>query len=458
MHQPAFSGLIGVARADITPPPGIYARNWGAAAHDVATGIHRPLTATALALCPAHDRERGVMLIALDLGWWRTVEDEWAVRGAVIAALGCDHRAVVIALSHTHAGPSICAEDADKPGGRLIGPYLARVRDVCVRLAREARAQAQPARIDFAYGRCGLARNRDLQDPHRARIVCGFNPGAPADDTLLIGRAHTHDGALIATLVNYACHPVTLAWQNCLISPDFIGATRDMVERETGAPMLFLQGASGELAPLEHYTGDVEVADRNGRVLGHAVLGALEGMLPPGRALVYDGVVESGAPLAVWRCDPAPVSAVAAQIDARVLEIELALKPGRPTRAQTEAELASASDRYLRERLARRLRVLRAIGDGAHALARVWIWRVGEAFFVAQANEAYSQFQTELRAALPDQPVCVMNIANGGYAYLPPASMYGLDQYQVWQTPYDRGCLEGMTRATADALRSLRAA
>ena len=31
-----FSGIIGVSRRDITPPPGINARNWGAAAFDVA--------------------------------------------------------------------------------------------------------------------------------------------------------------------------------------------------------------------------------------------------------------------------------------------------------------------------------------------------------------------------------------------------------------------------------------
>ena len=35
------------ARADITPPLGIYWRMWGAATHDHATGVHRPLTATA---------------------------------------------------------------------------------------------------------------------------------------------------------------------------------------------------------------------------------------------------------------------------------------------------------------------------------------------------------------------------------------------------------------------------
>ena len=36
----------------ITPPIGIYHRMWGAALHDKATGVHRPLTATLLWLAP----------------------------------------------------------------------------------------------------------------------------------------------------------------------------------------------------------------------------------------------------------------------------------------------------------------------------------------------------------------------------------------------------------------------
>src|SRR3569833_953646 len=43
IRQSEFKGEIGVARCDITPPPGIYSRSWGSALHDAAEGIHRPL-------------------------------------------------------------------------------------------------------------------------------------------------------------------------------------------------------------------------------------------------------------------------------------------------------------------------------------------------------------------------------------------------------------------------------
>ena len=100
----------------------------------------------------------------------------------------------------------------------------------------------------------------------------GINPRGPADDTVLVARATDAAGKTVATFVNYACHPTTLAWQNTLISPDFPGAMRELVEQATGAPCVFLQGASGDLGPHEGFVGDPAVADRNGRQLGHAAL------------------------------------------------------------------------------------------------------------------------------------------------------------------------------------------
>ncbi len=68
------SGLrarIGLARVDITPPIGIYARNWGAAVHDVASSIHRPLTLTALTISSLDGSGSPLVLVDADLGWWR---------------------------------------------------------------------------------------------------------------------------------------------------------------------------------------------------------------------------------------------------------------------------------------------------------------------------------------------------------------------------------------------------
>jgi hypothetical protein len=442
--------LIGVAREDITPPVGIYARNWGAAQHDAAEGIHRPLYATALTLQSTPD-DSPFVLIATDLGWWKTREDEWDLRGGLIEALDLDPARVLINLSHTHSCPSQCREDADLPGGELIAPYLDKVREAVIAATREALASRQSATLEWAYGRCDLARDRDLSDPEKSRIVCGFNPAKQADDTLLVGRVTTQDGKVLAVLANYACHPTTLAWQNKLISPDFVGAFNETVEAQTGALSLFLQGASGELQPAECYTGDLEIAEAHGCRLGHATLATLEGMLPANTQLEYSGVVESGAPLATWQrvaCEPST------RLEAVQIEVELTLKD-LPSLSEIEAQFRACTDRALRERLRRKSRIRRLVGDGASHALPVWIWRAGNALFVAQINEAYSLFQTELRRRFPDKAIVVMNLTNGSSGYLPPQELYDQDVYQVWQSPYERGGLEKLIGSTAHVLDTL---
>ena len=101
-------------------------------------------------------------------------------------------------------------------------------------------------------------------------------------------------------IVNYACHPTTLAWDSRALSPDYVGAMRETVQTRYPAPCLFLQGASGDLGPRDGFVGDREVADRNGRWLGYAALTALESTLPPERELRYAGGVTSGTTIGVW--------------------------------------------------------------------------------------------------------------------------------------------------------------
>jgi len=93
--------------------------------------------------------------------------------------------------------------------------------------------------------------------------------------------AHLAGQQTVASLVHYACHPTTRAWENTLISPDYVGALREEVERATGAPCTFMQGACGDLGPRHGFVGDPEVAEANGRELAYAALSALTALGPP---------------------------------------------------------------------------------------------------------------------------------------------------------------------------------
>jgi hypothetical protein len=445
-----FAGYIGVAREDITPPVGIYSRSWGAAKHDVAESVHRPFTLTCVTFQKS-PKDSPLVLLAADLGWWKSLEDEHQFRHGVLEALSLKPSQLMMCLSHTHAGPSLSSENASKPGGELIAPYLSEVRDRAVRVIQRAMKKATAALLSWRYDKCTLATCRDLPDPERDRFVVGFNPEKPADDTLLVGRITDGNQKPLGTIINYACHPTALAWENRLLSPDYVGAMRETIEKQTDAPCLFLQGASGELSPAEQYTGDVSLPESHGRRLGYAALSALEGMLPAESRLVFSGVVESGAPLAIWKRQPQEPSSV---LCSEMVEMELPLKQ-LPSLAELERKWQECTDHVLKERLWRTRAVRKMVGDGSTARFGVWLWRLGDSLLIGQPNETYSGFQMELRSSLSPHPVAVMNVTNGHLGYLPPRELYEHDVYQVWQTPFAAGGLELLTERTLRAAREL---
>ena len=451
--SPRIAGRFGVARRDVTPPVGIFFRNWGAATTDVAAGVHRPFSATALTLRSTID-EPPLVLVALDAGWWQSAEDERYVRSGTLDALGIEPGRLMINLSHTHAGPPLVTANEDRPGGEHVRPYLAAMRDAIAAAAREALDNEVEGELRWSVGRCDLAVNRSRWDVEGARFVTGYEPTNSADDTLLVGRVTTAEGGVRATIVNYACHPTTLAWDNDLLSPDYVGAMRDTVEADTGgAPCLFLLGACGELAPALQYVGDPAVADSHGRHLGLAACAVLEGMLPHGHDLVFDRIVESGAPLAVWglRSTAAPRPAV----QARQGTLPQPIKADYPALEAIDADLDAADEAYVRERLLRKRRLRETLGDTAAYDMPVWIWHIGTTVLVGYPAEAFSSLQTDLRAAFPDHAVVVMNVVNGSIGYLPPSELYDEDMYEVWQTPLERGCLERLRDHAIVTIRTL---
>jgi hypothetical protein len=438
-----------MARADITPPVGIYHRMWGAATHDRATGVHKPLLATLLWLEPEEgDEGRSLCIVSLDHCILDGPDIELMER-SIADAVAIRPGQTLITLSHTHAAGLMSRSRADQPGGELIEPYLNSVATRLGRLAVEATEHRQRATIVYGRGRCDLAANRDYFDPQAQKFVCGLNPAGPVDNTLMVGRITGEDGRPIGTLVNYACHPTTLAWQNTLISPDYIGALRETVEAEFHAPCLFLQGASGDLGPREGYVGDTAVADRNGRQVGFAGLAALESLPPAGTQFVYAGPVVSGATLGTWQYEPARAEAVQRQRTWRsaAFDLPLAYRPELPTKEQTQADLArwqaeeqrasttgdaaAARDAHAHvERMSRQRWRLAALPPGQFPL-HVTIAQLGEALWVFVPGEHYQVLQTALRQRFPNSPVIVATLTAGWQpGYIPTAETYGRGIYQ----------------------------
>lgn len=475
IDTPQSACRFGVARCDITPPYGIYHRMWGAASHDQAEGVHRPLTATAVVFGPhqtEHEMAGWQVVVALDhcLLWAEEME---RVRSGILAATHLAPEQLIITFSHTHAAGLMGLERGNLPGGELIAPYLDRMTQKLAVVVSDALSAVEDVNISYATTFCGLAANRDFYDQEREQYVCGFNPHAMSDDTLLVARVTNSMGKTIATMVNYACHPTTLAWDNRLISPDYPGAMREVVEGVTGAPCVFLQGASGDLGPVEGFVGDTEVADRNGRQLGFAVLSALEALPPPLTQFKYVGPVVSGATIGCWKHIPLSEQAEMQLTKWRIrrwnvklpyrsdlasvadTEQERRIWKEREAAARAEDDLKRASEcRAMIERTDRLLVRLRAL-TGDYFSFPIAVWQIGDAFWVAVEGEPYNRLQSALREEFSGVPIMVCELANGSRCtYLPTESTYGRGIYQETNAVLAPGCLEAVLREVHDQIEA----
>jgi hypothetical protein len=462
---------VGFARADITPPVGIYHRMWGAALHDRATGVHRPLTATAMHL-ESLDGSSRLLVLGLDHCILDGAELT-AIRNRISQAAPDD---VMVALSHTHGSGWMSRTRASLPGGDLIGPYLDTLVDICALTAKKAEKSVREATLLYGTARCDLARQRDFWDADTKQFICGFNPDGVADDTVLVAKAVADDtGEVLGTVVNYACHPTTLAWENTLISPDYVGAMREVVEQVTAAPCLFLQGASGELGPKEGYVGAVSVADRNGRQLGFAALSAMAALPPPGTCFEFAGPVVSGAILGSWKHNPVSeaeqerfatwgsrqfVVALPYRLDlpkADATKTELAKWEAEEATALASKDMERVSECRARgEQMRRQLARLAAMPNGPAYPYHISVSRIGDSVWVFCPGELYQAFQTTLRARFPQIAIMIATVTNDWQpGYLPAASRYGYGIYQEVIAAVAPGSLETVIEAVSREIRSL---
>ena len=262
----------GVARVDITPPPGVDLWGYGNRSGP-ATGTLDPLFARVLLL---DDGRNAVAVVTLDLG--RTFGQ--AQMNTIRERVRREHRItdVMFIASHTHSGPSI---DEDYENGALP-EWERRALDKIAEAIGEARRRMAPARIGAGMGQTIIGHNRRLVQSDGTVKMLWRNStgqtGGPIDPAVGVIRVDDAQGAPLAILVNYACHPVVFGPDNLRYSADYPGAMARFVEASWGGKAIcfFLQGAPGDINPMLDKTPLAENADvemrRVGEQLGREVV------------------------------------------------------------------------------------------------------------------------------------------------------------------------------------------
>ena len=114
---------------------------------------------------------------------------------------------------------------------------------------RDARRKLAPARFGVGWGFSQANINRRAIDVDGTASL-GLNPDGEVDRRIGLMRIDHDNGTPMALIANYAIHGTVLGQESTLISGDAPGVVAQYVEEKTGAPLLFINGAAGDLAPI----------------------------------------------------------------------------------------------------------------------------------------------------------------------------------------------------------------
>ena len=241
MNMPSLQA--GVARRRITPPPGT--RLFGYPGERQGNEVADDLNATTLVLqtdtCTA-------VLVSLD---WAMIDEAevHAIREETTARTGIPPYNITFCATHTHSGP----ETTGAWGWSVRNTeYLQNVRPLIVDAIAEAQKSVQPVRVGIAATESDVGINR-REVTVEGDVILGFNEWGPRDKELTVVRLEGETGPL-ATLVHLGAHPTSRGGEPS-ISRDWPGVMMDRVEAVTGAPVVFINGAFGDVAPRTNIGG-----------------------------------------------------------------------------------------------------------------------------------------------------------------------------------------------------------
>ena len=406
----------------------------GAATVVVDVPVGTPMTGYAARLSPStgvHDPMTVRALVIDDVGI--VVVDCCALRKTTCGELRATRPAgivdVVIAATHTHAGPCIT------PGG--LGAFapdvLHAVEKAFVEALTAARHRRTPVTVRYGERRAvGVGRNRRHDDVE-------IDP--PVQVVAFEGAQGTE-----ATLVTYPMHPVVLSAANTLISADYIGPLRDLVEAaHPGSLCVFAQGCAGDVNDDRHSPEgdfsatpsagrDFAAAADKGETVGTAALDALRSAttVTPARTRMATTTVAFDVTL----LDPGEVAAD------REEWARLAGSLPAERSALYEAWTAWA-DNWLEHR-----------PEPSQWLGRVGLITVGDLRIATLPGEPFLAVADRVRAGLGEQTV-VLGYCDGVSGYLPTSDEYEHGGYEVCDAhryygmpgPYAQGSAERLVDA-----------
>lgn len=401
--------MAGCARVNITPPVGVWLSGYGARTKP-SDNVEDELFAKALVLSDANET---LALVTTDLLWVpQGLTDE--IRAIVTEKTSIPAQNVLVCASHTHFGPKVYSETAlgpDTADNSVDQAYVKTLVRTTANAVFLAHRNMQAARIGAACGEAPeivynrrpvrpdglvtttfhlseeIAATRQVvrDDDGRVRATFTYPDSQPqptfgaVDPDVWVLRVDTTEGALMASVVNFACHAVSGStypdWFYS-ISAEYPGVMMTAVEKVEGGLCLFTSGTAGDIVPLKRGR---EPRFQIGRALAGEVIKTLQ-FLP-----TTDTVILSG----------------------KRTRIELPLKEDLPPDA-----------------------ILNANEDKTTLTAEIQVLRIGDVYLLGLPGEVLVEVGLEIKKRSPVEKLLIVTLANDSIGYVCHRQAYDQGGYE----------------------------
>ncbi|WP_242242769.1 neutral/alkaline non-lysosomal ceramidase N-terminal domain-containing protein [Bacillus cereus group sp. BfR-BA-01309] len=249
---------VGICKVDITPPLGID-----------FIGYHRPIGISKIeehiyaTVYVFENNQTKTVFISIDnIGM--LIEDTIIIREQVAHELNVPFKNITVVYTHTHSGPETVGDD------QLIKSYKTILINNVVKGAIIANDNMQLSEVGWnvTMGEIGVNRRERTSD---GKVKMGINENGVVDKRIgVLAIRNYKTKELTGIIVFCTAHPNVLKSDSDILSADYPGLTRGILEQTLNCPVIIVQGAAGNVNAK--YRGSKEALKHMAYILSGNVL------------------------------------------------------------------------------------------------------------------------------------------------------------------------------------------
>ncbi|MCA1054116.1 neutral/alkaline non-lysosomal ceramidase N-terminal domain-containing protein [Rossellomorea aquimaris] len=395
---------VGVYKIDITPPLGIefigYHRPSG------VTNVDERIYATAFVF--ESDKTKSVFISVDNIGM--LVEDTTFIRRQIADEIRIPIQQITVVYTHTHSGPATVSES------QIVKSYKMILVQNVVKAAVYANDNLQPSEVGWnvTMGEIGVNRREPTPD---GKVKMGTNEHGFVDKRIgMLAIRQQDTDELTGAIVFCTAHPNVLMKDSDILSADYPGLSRKILESTLTCPVIIVQGASGDVNAK--YRGSIDAL----RQMAFAVSGNVLSMIP----------TISFQPITNLNTDSITFPMKLKEIPGHDELEKMAARAEEQWGVNTSSWLGSMVEKY---------------EEGERQLTidlEVQIFRVNEGSFSGIPMEPFSETALVVQEDLHTNLAFFGGYTNGYLGYLPTREAHPFGGYEVELNPIVYGPITGL--------------